>query len=129
LRKGSDLANVTLLQQATRPLQWTEWFKYVNVSAPNAMRGPRFEQFSMLAQAAANGLGVALVPRFLVEEELASERLIVLFNDVFRTENAYYAVTPEARADNKLVQAFRSWLVAEAAQYEQAGHAHPTSPV
>lgn len=83
----------------------------------------------MLAQAAANGLGVALVPRFLVEEQLASERLIVLFNDVLRTENAYYAVTPEARADNKLVQAFRSWLVEEAAQYEQAGNAHPTPPV
>lgn len=131
LRQRSDLAQVTLLQQATRPLQWTEWFEYVKVPTTNAMRGPRFEQFSMLAQAAANGLGVALVPRFLVEEELASERLIVLFNDVLRTENAYYAVTPETRADNKLVQAFRSWLVAEAAQYGQAGTcpAHPTSPV
>jgi LysR family glycine cleavage system transcriptional activator len=131
MRQRSDLAQVTLLQQATRPMQWTEWFEHVQVTAPNAMRGPRFEQFSMLAQAAANGLGVALVPRFLVEEELASQRLVALFSDVLRTENAYYAVTPETRADNKLVQAFRSWLVAEAAQYAQAGHcpARPASPV
>jgi LysR family glycine cleavage system transcriptional activator len=60
-------------------------------------------------------MGVALVPRFLVEDDLASERLVVLFRDALVTDRAYYVVTPDSGAENRLVLAFREWLVAEAA--------------
>ena len=69
----------TLLQQSTRPTAWAEWFASVDVPIGNPMRGPRFEQFAMVAQAAAAGLGVGMIPQFLIDDELASGRLEVLF--------------------------------------------------
>ncbi|KQX35501.1 transcriptional regulator GcvA [Variovorax sp. Root434] len=116
-----DLAGQCLLHQSSRPMQWSEWFEQVKVSAAHAMRGPRFEHFAMLAQAAANGLGVALVPKFLIEEELASDRLVVLFREALLTQRAYYVVVPEVAAENRLVLAFRDWLVAEAAASRPSG--------
>ncbi|RIX69927.1 LysR family transcriptional regulator, partial [Acidovorax cavernicola] len=111
LRTVQDLGRVCLLQQSTRPLQWSEWLAQAGAPTAHAMRGPRYEQFSMLAQAAANGLGVALVPEFLVSDLLASQRIQVLFEQPLMTDNAYYFVMPESRAGNPLALAFRSWIL------------------
>lgn len=110
----TDLLAVPRLQQSTRPTLWAEWLEQAGVDATLAMHGPRFEQFAMIAQAAAAGMGVALLPRFLIEEELAHDRLVVLFDDVLADEQAYYLVIPEARAETPLVRAFREWILAEA---------------
>ncbi|WPB59480.1 transcriptional regulator GcvA [Xylophilus sp. GOD-11R] len=115
LRQPADLAGVRLLQQASRPSQWGDWFAQAGVEANDAMRGPRFEQFSMLAQAAASGLGVALVSRLLVSDLLQSGRLEVLFDQALRSDAAYWFVMPESRASEPLVLAFRRWLLDEAA--------------
>ncbi len=56
----------------TRPTAWPDWFAAAGLDDPRVHRGPRFEQFSMIAQAAVAGIGIALVPRFLIEEELGS---------------------------------------------------------
>lgn len=34
------------------------------------MSGPRFELFSVLAEVAIHGMGIALIPRLLIEDEL-----------------------------------------------------------
>jgi DNA-binding transcriptional LysR family regulator len=44
------------------PLAWRQWFDAMGVDAPRALDGPRYELFSMLAQAATLGMGVALIP-------------------------------------------------------------------
>ena len=71
------LAELPLLQQSTRPDAWRQWFDAMGVSAPPPLSGPRYELFSMTAAAAAHGLGVALVPRLLIEPELARGELVV----------------------------------------------------
>ena len=108
------LLHATLLQQTTRPSLWAQWFEQLGLGAQVALRGPRFEQFAMMAQAAAAGLGVALVPRFLVADELAAGALRVLFPHSLASDEAYYLVVPEARAANPWVRAFRDWVIAEA---------------
>ncbi len=108
-----DLAAVVLLQQTTRPSQWAEWFEQVGVSSAHALRGPRFEQFAMIAQAAVSGLGAALLPRFLVETEIASGALVELFPQALTSTDAYYLVYPESRAQAPLVRAFRDWILAQ----------------
>ena len=109
-----DLTRLGLLQQATRPTAWAEWFDEAGVDAPEALRGHRFEQFSMVAEAAVAGIGVALVPHILVEADLASGRLEVLFPQTLISTKAYYFVCPETKAEAPLVKAFRDWIVAEA---------------
>ena len=116
LRTPKDLGAVLLLQQSTRPTQWSDWFQLVGVDPVHALRGPRFEQFAMIAQAAVSGLGAALLPRFLVQAELASGALVVLSDQALTPSDAYYLVYPESRAQAPLVQAFRDWLLAQAAQ-------------
>lgn len=40
------------------------------MNVPRDMTGPRYELFSMLAQAAIHEMGVALIPPFLIQREL-----------------------------------------------------------
>ncbi len=116
----ADLAAVVLLQQSTRPTQWASWFEQVGAATPLALRGPRFEQFSMLAQAAVCGLGAALLPRFLVEQELQTGELVQLFAQALHNRaansDAYYLVYPESRAQLPLLRAFRDWLLGQCGQ-------------
>ncbi len=114
IRRPADLLGVTLLQQSTRPTAWQRWFRAAGVGQAMVPGGPRYDQFAMVAEAAAAGLGAAMVPRFLVEAELASGRLIVLFDAPFVGDTAYYLVVPEAKAGLPAIRTFRDWLIAEA---------------
>lgn len=108
------LAARPLLHQSTRPSAWADWFGSVGVATDAAWRGPRFDQFSMVAEAAACGLGAALMPRFLIEEELARGRLVQLFAEPLRTRSAYFIVHPASKGRSALLRAFEAWIVGEA---------------
>jgi LysR family glycine cleavage system transcriptional activator len=116
IRFPEDLTRAMLLQQATRPTAWAEWFSSIGVAVGNPLRGPRFEQFAMVAQAAAAGLGAALIPHFLIADELASGRLQILFPHSLVSGGSYYLVYPEHKAEAPLVRSFRDWIMAETNQ-------------
>ncbi len=105
-----SLAALPLLQQSTRPYAWRQWFDAMEVDAPRALDGPRYELFSMLAVAATHGMGVALMPPMLIEAELASGDLVVACSQPLRGERAYYLVSP-AQARSPVLEAFAQWLV------------------
>ena len=115
--RPESLARLPLLQQTTRPYAWRQWFEAQDVRAAHDLNGPRFELFSMLAAAAMHDMGVALVPPFLVQDELASGRLVVLCDWSAPSEKAYYLVIPRTRTPSVALQRFRDWLLAEAAAY------------
>ena len=64
----------------------------------------------MPAAAAAHGLGLALVPRLLIEAELARGELVVACDQALKGERAYYLVTPERMDERPAVTTFRGWL-------------------
>ena len=107
------LASLPLLQQSTRPSGWRQWFDEVGVDAPQALDGPRYELFSMLAVAAAQGMGVALIPPILIEDELGRGELVIASNHPLKGSRAYYLMTP-LTTDGAPVQAalaaFSHWL-------------------
>lgn len=106
-----DLESMPLLHLTTRPKLWAEWFQRNDVLNANAYRGSRFDQFSMIIEAALRGLGVALLPSYLIEKELASGSLQIAFNLPFATENNYYVVMPEGGRENTLARTFQEWLL------------------
>ncbi|MGK5027388.1 LysR substrate-binding domain-containing protein [Janthinobacterium sp. RB2R34] len=108
------LLELTLLQQSTRPGAWRQWYDAMQVEG-EARYGARYELFSMLAMAAVQGQGVALLPRMLVETELARGELQVVCERPLRGQRAYYLITPEAAHEKIAMQQFRAWLQAEAA--------------
>jgi LysR family glycine cleavage system transcriptional activator len=105
------LAGLPLLQQSTRPTAWRQWFEAAGVAAPMALSGPRYELFSMTAAAAAQGLGLALVPRLLVEPELARGELVVACDQVLPGDRAYYLVQPERGEERPALAGFKTWLM------------------
>lgn len=110
------IAQLPLLQQSTRFDAWRQWFEAMGVAAPLALSGPRYELFSMTAAAAAHGLGLALVPRLLIEDELARGELVVACNQPLRGKRAYFLVTPERGEELPVMKAFLAWLQEAAAQ-------------
>lgn len=110
----ADLSRVTLLHQTTRPIAWADWFGAAGIDGAGVHRGPRYEQFSMLAQAAAAGLGAALLPKVLIEDELAAGRLEILFDPQLKSTSSYYWVVPEEKVATAPLKAFTRWITAKA---------------
>lgn len=113
LERAADVGRFTLLQHVTRPQAWQEWLRACGVEDLDGRVGPRFEQFHMVIQAAMAGVGLALLPQFLIQEELASGRLVVAIDRPVTSEYAYYVVYPERMTDVQRVVVFRDWLLGQ----------------
>lgn len=112
------IAELPLLQQSTRPYAWRQWFAAQGLSVARDMTGPRLELFSMLAQAACHEMGVALIPPFLIQRELADGSLVVAIDrPVPDGGRAYYLTVPERKVESAALKAFRDWLLGEAQAY------------
>lgn len=105
------LAAQPLLHMDARPKLWAEWFAAAGLDTADAFRGHRFDQFSMIIEAAAAGLGIALVPRYLIEQELRDGRLQIVAGPPMATDLAYYVVLPEGKIANPLCRAFQDWAL------------------
>jgi DNA-binding transcriptional LysR family regulator len=112
-----ELSELPLLQQTTRPYAWRQWFNGMDMNVARDMTGPRYELFSMLAQAAMHDMGVALIPPFLIQRELAEKRLVVANSHALSSVKAYYLMIPERKVESASSKAFRDWLVRQAESY------------
>ncbi|KGJ96195.1 LysR substrate-binding domain-containing protein [Colwellia psychrerythraea] len=65
-----------------------------------AQQGMHFEQFSIVTNAAVAGLCVALLPRFLIKNELQRGELQVVCNKAVHTEGDYYLVIASEKVVN-----------------------------
>ncbi|MCA0402102.1 MAG: LysR family transcriptional regulator [Proteobacteria bacterium] len=111
--RPADLLETPLLHLTTRPKLWAEWFQLHVGPADNAYHGIRFDQFAMITAAAMAGLGVALLPTYLVEDELRSGALVAMLDAPMSTQNAYYVVRSETRRENQIVDLFEAWLLSQ----------------
>ncbi len=109
----ADLARLPLLQLSTRPYAWRQWFEAAGVREVRDMDGPRFELFSMLAVAAAQAMGVALIPALLIEAELARGELVMPCAGSVPGDRSFHLVIPERKAGSMALERFRAWLVAQ----------------
>ena len=107
---ASDIAQLTLIQQSTRPNAWAEWFEAMQTACPQAHQGPRYELFSMSCAAAAAGLGVALVPRLLVEGHLRRGELRVAHTTPLPSQRHYHLVFPDSAHAPASLRHFQAWL-------------------
>ncbi|SPA30858.1 putative transcriptional regulator, LysR family [Cupriavidus taiwanensis] len=127
---ASDIAHAPLLHLATRSFGWKQWMEAAGIDDVNAMRGARFDHHSMVIAAARAGLGIGLVPRFLVEEYLASGQLVSPVARSLRSTSAYYLVQPDTRPMSHAMQHLRAWLLEAASAFAEGqgvGSAGPKS--
>lgn len=108
------LEGLTLLRVRSFPDAWREWCAHFGLPHDALRTGPSFELTSHLIQAVVAGIGVGLVPRMLVEDELKENRLLSPFEAV-PSSRSYYLVYPERAQRHPVLIAFRDWLLEELA--------------
>ncbi|MNM81945.1 Glycine cleavage system transcriptional activator [compost metagenome] len=102
-----------LLSVANNANAWGEWFTHHGL-AHQAMRlGPSFELTSHLIQAVRADIGIGLVPRILISDELASGELSSPALP-FASARSYYLVYPPRNQALPALEAFRRWLLDKA---------------
>lgn len=113
IKDASELARIQLLHLETRPNAWPDWFRQNGLNPPKD-KGMVLEQFSMVTQAAAAGMGVAMLPHFLINTELERGELEILMDIPLKNNAGYYLITPKTYTSYAPVSAFREWLVTQA---------------
>ncbi|MDP2715244.1 transcriptional regulator GcvA [Rheinheimera sp.] len=121
LQEPTDLQYHNLLHDGSRRA-WKAWFTTQNFKHFNVNQGPIFSHSSMVLQAAIHGQGVALAHNVLARPDINSGRLIVPFNHVLISKDAYYLVCRESQTELGKITAFRQWMVAMVEE-EQAAFA------
>lgn len=114
LTDPSDLAGEVLLR-SYRNDEWRQWFAVAGVDeAPGPLRGPVFDSSLALAAAAAQGIGIALLPACLFQHEVEAGRLVRPF--AFEAHTGRYWLTRlHSRVPSRAMLQFQQWLLRELA--------------
>ena len=108
-----DLARHSLLRSATHDL-WSVWLAAAGVAELERLRGPVFDDASMMIEAAVDGLGIGLARGALAVDDLAAGRLVRPFALGLPSPFAYHLIYPRRAVTHPAVAAFTEWLLAEA---------------
>ncbi|HTR08291.1 MAG TPA: transcriptional regulator GcvA [Paraburkholderia sp.] len=119
IHQASDLARHVLLHSDTRPDAWRSWLAAAGVKA-KCRKKQSFDHFYLALQAAVDGLGVALGPLPLLDDELASGRLVTPLAGPHLDARGYWWVARREVAQAPLVAQFCNWLEEQAR--ERAPH-------
>jgi LysR family glycine cleavage system transcriptional activator len=107
------ISRYRLLQPLRRASGWADWLAAAGMAGARTRQGLAFEQLHLLIEAACAGLGLALLPRFMVEAEIADGTLVCPFDQRVNSGWYYWLVYPNKRKPGDALKLFRRWLVEE----------------
>ena len=108
-----DLAACTWLMADMRPNDWAQWLEFAKTSDLVGAATLSFDHTYLAIEAALDGMGVAMGPRYLMQDEIESGRLRPLFRDLLAPSAPYFFVCDKVREGDESIAAFRTWLQAE----------------
>ncbi len=117
----ADIKSLPLLVADTRAGSWDRWFAAAGesgVSSEASLR--RFDHFYLALQAAIDGLGLALGPLPLIEEDLAQGRLVAPLSEPKLSAVPYCWAVRSSESDDPAVMQFLSWLEEEALAFRSS---------
>lgn len=104
------ISQATLLHTTSRPNAWSKWAADHSIMiAPHEIVG--FQDFFITIQAAILGQGVAIVPSFLVQNELAEGRLFDPTGLKIKSKRSYYFVTSVENSEREPIFQLKEWLI------------------
>lgn len=124
LETPDALVRAHLLATNTRPEAWRDWAEATGNGDIPLKPQRSFDHFYLLIQAAACGLGVAVVPHMLALSELQSGRLVAPFGFTPGIRHLKLWIAPQVAFRSDL-RALESWLVGEMATF--GAPLHPAS--
>lgn len=120
LKTPAELVRHQLIRYTTEPYTWSTWFETAGIPEVTSASTLHFEQMYFALQAAAEGLGVVLVPLFLVADDIMAGKLCAPFGLRGAMHRHYYANTSPASTHSSEIAEFRAWLVGEGRGTEQS---------
>ena len=96
--------------------QWFDWsglFRALHIPGAPAPGQLRFDNYTLLIQAAIAGQGVAIGWRHLVDELLEQQLLCRPFEGAATSELGYLVVVPQRKRRGQMVQRFVDWVMEE----------------
>ncbi|MBI1218768.1 MAG: LysR family transcriptional regulator [Rhodobacteraceae bacterium] len=112
LTRPEQALSLPLLQLESRTGDWGRWLAHHGVPGQRP-GGMLFDQFATMTQGAVHGLGIALLPLFLIGRELADGRLVPVFGGPVKALGSYYLVWPKDRPARAPLASFRRWAEIE----------------
>lgn len=107
----ADVNEHTMLHTSTRHELWGQWREQYAVSSrQDSDRDLMFQDFYITIAAAVAGNGLALVPSFLIEEELAKNSLVAPVHAPLDNGRTYRLVISSRRKSDKAMTAFKHWM-------------------
>ncbi|OAI93584.1 choline sulfate utilization transcriptional regulator [Pseudomonas putida] len=97
-------------ESASRWFDWSGVFRELELPGPPSPGPLRFDNYTLLIQAAIAGQGVAIGWRYLVDALLDQGLLCRPLATSIRSENGYYVVRPFRKRRSTLVERFVDWL-------------------
>ncbi|WP_299380872.1 transcriptional regulator GcvA [uncultured Kiloniella sp.] len=91
--------------------EWAQWGQEAQAKLLNTNSGEAFDTTDSALQAAAMGYGVALGDLMMIEDDLASGRLVMPFPDLVSLIGRYYIASPKNKANKPALRKFRQWLL------------------
>lgn len=109
------LAHTLLHLEASYPqrLDWPQWLKHFGIDHTNNAQQFRFNDYSVVLQAALEGQGIALGWLHIVEPLLDQGRLVQASPQHLTTDHAFYILSPKNKPLNTAAECLRNWLVTE----------------
>ncbi|MFI4934284.1 MAG: LysR substrate-binding domain-containing protein [Caulobacterales bacterium] len=95
------------------PPLWPSWFEAAGTPAPKPLRGLSFDDAAMVVEAAAAGLGVALVRPVHIEAAMQSGRLVRISTTDAKIPYSCYLVWRDDSPRIDAIRRFADWLLAE----------------
>jgi len=120
LKTPADLSQHTLISYNTEPVSWADWWRLVDTPQPAPANTLQFEQMYFALQAAAEGLGVVLVPLFLVADDIISDNLCAPFGITLARQRQYFANSVSSLSPSPVIENFREWLLKEGQDTERS---------
>jgi LysR family transcriptional regulator, glycine cleavage system transcriptional activator len=110
-----DILQHTLISYSLEPFRWKDWLLKMGLSEMRPAHSLDFDQMYSALHAVIEGLGIALLPDFMVADDIAAGRLCAPFGidgAMLRSYRGYY---PSSKSSIALLQDFCEWLCIEGA--------------
>ena len=105
----AEILSHPILMIESRTGDWGRWFAAQGIAGQRP-EGMLFDQFATMQQAAIHGLGIALLPTFLIADDLASGRLVAAWGNPTPSSGTYWLVSPNDKLPRPALAAFRTWI-------------------
>ena len=116
IRRPADLRHHTLIHSEINLFNWRAFARLHSDIVLDLERGPRFDRSFMAISAAVDGLGICLESQLLVQRELDSGRLVVLFGESSPQISCHSLSILKSKLNVPKIKAFREWLFEELQQ-------------